>query len=511
MRFTSILFQRPEDAARAAKRDEPSFFTDLNLDQILGRVAAAWGEYELKPFFYTPLHEPAAVTYRHGVMRDLEDKAVLEAVKAFTRQIHGMYDQLSQAGQLRYRYQKERWFLDGANTYCQAVTSLKEDLTRLAISSAGFQSFRDYLGSYTASESFRALVSETGKRYDDLAEITYSILIKGSRVRVGKYDGEPDYGTAVAGTFAKFKQGAAKSYLIRFQDPPEMNHIEAQVMNLVARLYPEAFQELDSFCNRHQGFIDQLIRTFYREVQFYVSYMDFIAPLKCAGLRFCYPSVSADSREVYASGAFDLALASKLVAARSAVIGNDFSLTSPERIVVVTGPNQGGKTTFARMFGQLHYLASLGYPVPGANAQLFLADRILSHFEREEDVATLMGKLEDELARVQVILRDATSRSVLIMNESFTSTTLNDALFLGTEVMRQVIELGLLCVYVTFVDELASLSDATVSMVSTVAPDNPAVRTFKVVRRPADGLAYAAALAQKYGLTFERVNERIAS
>ena len=108
------------------------------------------------------------------------------------------------------------------------------------------------------------------------------------------------------------------------------------------------------------------------------------------------------------------------------------------------------------------------------------------------------------------MLDQATGGSVVVMNESFASTTLRDALLVGERVLDRMTRLDLLGVYVTFVDELASLNEACVSMVATVVPDNPAERTFKLVRKPADGLAYAAAIAGKYGLTYRQLKERLA-
>lgn len=509
----SILFPRSDARSATNAPPTPVLLADLNLDQVINSVTDGKDEYDLKPMFLATLTKIDDVVYRQEVFADLEDVGVHEVLAAFAG------EQLVAKFTYRVRdmgeddlgfnhYHRERYFLNAAELYCQVVSRLAAGLAEHAISSRGLRGLRAYLATYVASGEFTTLEAETKALEEELDSVRYSLLVRGSRITVGPYDDEADYSEQVSATFARFQQGAATSYLPEFRDQM-FSFAGAGVLDLVAKVYPELFARLDTFCQQHIGYLDETVRRLDRELQFYLSYLDYIRPIRDTGLAFSRPEMSATSKNEQVLDTFDLALAAQLRKQETTVVCNDLTLHDPERILVVSGPNNGGKTTLARTFGQLHYLARLGCPVPGRDARLFLCDQIFTHFEKEEDLTTLAGKLQDELNRLKAGFERATSSSLFVLNEVFNSTSASDALFLSREILGRVSELDALCLCVTFLDELASLNEKTVSMVSMVKPEDPAVRTHKVIRKPADGRAYAQAIADKYGLTFERLTAEI--
>lgn len=503
----SLLFGRTPPPA--SPRAQPECFPDLSLDKVVAAVTAGRGDYQLTPFLYLPLTDPDLVRYRQEVFTDLRDDGVLAALRRFAEDMKHVHGRLRTQARAYNQWQRSRLFLNAAALYCQTVEAFADALTDSSGSSRALHEAAAFLAEYMASDRFSQLRRDTTEMLDALGEIRYCVLLRGDKITVEHYDGEPTLTEQVLDTFARFRHGATKDYHTKLPHP-HFDQISAFTLDLVARLFPAPFAQLEKYCAVHAEFIEPTVERFEREVQFYLGFSDYLRPLHRAGLNTTIPKLG-ERAELCARDTFDLALAADLTSHETTVVTNDVELSGAERILVVSGPNQGGKTTLARTVGQLHYLAALGCPVPGTDVTLALPDAIYTHFERQEDIANLAGKLEDDLIRIKTILDRATASSVVILNEIFTSTTLDDARFLSRTILDRVSDLDALCVCVTFIDELARLNDKTVSMVSVVDPDDPAIRTLKVMRRPADGRAYALALARKYGLTYEQLAARVRS
>ncbi len=195
-----------------------------------------------------------AVRYRHEVLRDLENDALRRCVGEFVRAMHSMRAHLAYAAKLHHRYQRESWVLGAVDIYVDAVNALTEGLADTQLHSRGLLALREYLRVYTGSDEFNVLDVEAKKLTADLRAVSYCVNILGTRVKVTRYDGEADYSAEVLATFERFKQGAVKDYRVAFSDWPDMNTVEMRVLDLVAKLYPEIFSALDSFCDRRRDY-----------------------------------------------------------------------------------------------------------------------------------------------------------------------------------------------------------------------------------------------------------------
>ncbi len=141
------------------------------------------------------------------------------------------------------------------------------------------RAFLDYVG----SDEFVSLSADAADAQAALDEVRYCVNLRGDQVRVSRYEHEPDYSADVLATFAKFRQGDVDRHVWRVNEPGGLNHITAQIVDLVARLVPEPFSKLAEFCEAHAGFPETFVVRFDREVQFYVAYLEYMKRFRPQG------------------------------------------------------------------------------------------------------------------------------------------------------------------------------------------------------------------------------------
>jgi DNA mismatch repair protein MutS len=249
MNFHSILFPAPCETAVAERERAPDFFYDLHLDQVVRAVTAEWQEYNLPPFYFAPLHSLDTIAYRQEVFQDLENPQTLLAIRTFSQSLRNMREKLLQGEKLaHYTRTQQRCFLAAVQLYSEAIDSLSRTLLAISPKSRGLHAFCDYLREYVASTEFRDLAKETISLHDALRVVRYSILIRNGSVTIRNTDGGDDCSVAVESTFQKFRNVNTGNYLLETKKWEGLNHIEAQIQDRVALLYPTTFAALDCLC-----------------------------------------------------------------------------------------------------------------------------------------------------------------------------------------------------------------------------------------------------------------------
>jgi DNA mismatch repair protein MutS len=501
--FKSIIYGG--HGGKGAPEMESYVFKDMALEYIFAEIKRHVHDDEIESLLYMPLTSEEEIQYRQEVFQDLANINICSGIQSFS----------DSAGKLQYdmgkmqemgSVQRNRLFLDSAYLYCNSVISLLDCLNNNPVKSRGLNDLKEYLKSYTESDAFSMLISESSEIENLMKSLRYMITIKGTKITVRRNIESSDFGNEIIEFFTRFLDGKRLGF--REKHSYSTGHVEASLVELASRLYPDQFSRMESFSDRHQNFIDPVIERLMHEIKFYTGYLAYMSGFMDRGLKFCVPGIITSGGASYSKDSYDLALAGKLLERGMVPVTNSFYIGEGSRIIIVTGPNNGGKTTFARTFGQLHYLASLGFPVPGTSARLQVPDKIYTHFEKTETVENPVGRLEEELIRLHTILEYATYKSIVIINEMLSSATLKDGIEIGKRVIENLKEIGCITVYVTFINELASI-DGIESYVAQIDSRDPGRRTYKIIKQPSDGMAYAHALAEKYRLSYKDLMRRI--
>lgn len=253
------------------------------------------------------------------------------------------------------------------------------------------------------------------------------------------------------------------------------------------------------------------------EFEFLQKATNLMRALRVKGNNLCIPVIRPAGERVYrAKALYNPAVALKV---DDPIVTNDLIFDEKATIYVLTGPNRGGKSVITCALGLSQAMAQLGMFVPADEAEISPVDGIFTHFPTGADDTIDKGRLGEECARLGEIFDNVTNESLVLLDESLSSTGSFEASYIASEVLAGLSHVGCHCIFSTHLHELAAEIDRINERAAREggAPIDTLVagieeagkRSFRILRAKPDGKSYARDIAKKYGLTYDNIMEKI--
>ena len=479
----------------------PAYFADTGLDQILDSILPDADDV-LHGVYYALATDADTVRYRQQILRALEEENTSALFLSFCRAVEGAVRTITDGQTVHCTAQADKYTVDGAVAYCDAVEALLAGAAQQEIPADGLQAFVRRVRAYAEQPAFRQMAALLRQAKTEIEAVSFTLKIRKGKVIVGQDVKEDDFAAAARTDCIRMDDPAEKPQrAIRLFGELAFGPLGILIADALQKQNPEAFARLHRAAGQAGGIPVSFIHAFTEEIRFYTSYLDIMHTLRINGLPLAYPTLTADDT-ICMEGAYDMGLALR----QERVVQSDCELSAAERGVIITGANHSGKTTYLRAVGQIAALTALGLPVPCVRAEVPLFRGFFSHFSDAEEGEAQQGRLKEELRKLKPIAANAGAGSFVLLNEMFSSTTAQDAQTMADRLINDLADRGarVLCVTHT----AGAIPAQFVSMVAQVAPGSHE-RLFTVVRAPAEIHAYADALIAKYRLTYADVKERI--
>ena len=497
----SILYEdkQKEGANRRKTAAGPVALKDLNLDQVLARITEDWGP-EVREIYENLPKDRETQAYRRAIFAELKGQEMLPELLKFLNSLRSWEECRNRAGRAQEEGPGHAWFIREGWCYVSALEDLKAALENRSLISAGLLGLREDLKKMVSTEEYRVFRRELESLWGELQGFRVRLTFEKERFTLEEGKGQGAYGAFLAECFPEH-MGSFKSPFLASE---ELSDLEGEVLRIFQKQHKEFFRKAGELWKKREGYLNEEILCLRTEIAFYASYLSFMQKMQEEGYGFCTPE-DTKSR-LCVRGLYDLALALNCMEDGREVVPNDALLQEGEGFYVLTGPNQGGKTTFARSLGQLIYFAKLGVDVPARRAEVPYFCELLTHFSVEESSETGRGKLLDELERLKPMLGQEKTGAFVVINELFTTAANYDACIMGKRVLEAFLAKGCRGIYVTHLSELAKAGEGIVSLRAMV--DERQLRTYRIERSAAGESAGAVRQAEKYHLTYEQIKER---
>ena len=444
----------------AGEEPYPSFqdiYKDLNLNIVLKTMAQddVFIMEHIRSVMMVPVCEPAVIAYRHAVIQDFYCHRDL---------IDTMYGICRRGMRLADRYKKELEqnrnksasgagaVISALNFTAESIALLKE-LTAAAeerkqdLKSEGLRRFCERFSSYPLDDfqefHRNAMFYTTGGEGIFSIRISGGLKLDSSRLcKCRSYSAAALKNTSRKILKLYYKIVKRDTILVESEELERDLHAFVDIhMHHLMKFYQPLIAELSSF------WFD-----FSREISFYKGVNTLQNRMAELSLPLCYGEGCTDSEQKDIVDLYELSLA---LYVQVRPVSN--SLNDKDTVLtIITGANQGGKSTFLRSFGIAQVLLQCGMPVPASKFRSHLYSKIHTHFTRKEDAMLSRGRLEEELKRMSGIISHLSRDSLLLLNESFASTTEKEGSQIAYNVIMPLYQKRIEIMMVTHLHEFAS-------------------------------------------------------
>ncbi len=521
----------PDEASRSAHLSgtaTPSIdmfvLEELGLDEILHLKSR-----DLCEFFTA---DPAVIAHRMDVF---EDMLTFPELSVTLNRLIPVLTDIMELRRLEADQGDSDSYLESLTEielYISAVSTLHNGLSPMAgqFKSQAFTLLCDRITELATSDYYRELnekLEDLTDRVRDIRSVTIGVnldaQLRPSSAGVLSVNPEPfrsgDVLEKILRLNFKDDQYTCIANLVPFSKRQSENQKTALALAFNSAINDVYKQSLRSWKKIIQGYVlenTDFLLNLMPEIEFLVKGTAFLRILKEKGLSLCRPEIVADEPIFVAEELYNPCVAIKV---EDEIVPNDVSFVTDDALIfVLTGPNRGGKSVITCALGLAQVMAQLGMFVPAREAKISLADKIFTHFPTGAEDTIDKGRLGEECARLRDIFSAVTPKSLVLLDESLSSTGSFEASYIAAEVLAGLSRVGCRCLFSTHLHELAAqideinartAADGGVRIDTLVAGIEEGKRSFKIVRQKPDGKSYARDIADKYGLSYESISKKL--